>query len=107
MAVKLLMTWDIKSGREAEFFEFQVREWVPGLQKLGLEPTDAWYTMYGASPQIMIGGTAKTLKTMNQILETEGGQGLGRFSTLARSGTMTKKARLDEAGFLFGGLCAP
>jgi hypothetical protein len=71
MAVKLLMTWDIKQGREAEFFEFQVREWVPGLQKLGLEPTDAWYTMYGTSPQIMIGGTAKNLRTMNQILATE------------------------------------
>jgi hypothetical protein len=71
MAVKLLMTWDIKQGREAEFFEFQVREWVPGLQKLGLEPTDAWYTMYGTTPQIMIGGTAKNLRTMNQILSTE------------------------------------
>jgi hypothetical protein len=71
MAVKLLMTWDIKQGREAEFFEFQVREWVPGLQKLGLEPTDAWYTMYGTTPQIMIGGTAKNLRTMNQILATE------------------------------------
>jgi hypothetical protein len=71
MAVKLLMTWDIKQGREAEFFEFQVREWVPGLQKLGLEPTDAWYTMYGTSPQIMIGGTAKNLRTMTQILATE------------------------------------
>ena len=71
MAVKLLMTWDIKQGREAEFFEFQVREWVPGLQKLGLEPTDAWYTMYGTSPQIMVGGTAKSLRTMNQILATE------------------------------------
>jgi hypothetical protein len=71
MAVKLLMTWDIKQGREAEFFEFQVREWVPGLQKLGLEPTDAWYTMYGTSPQIMIGGTAKNLRAMNQILATE------------------------------------
>lgn len=71
MAVKLLMTWDIKQGREAEFFEFQVREWVPGLQKLGLEPTDAWYTMYGTSPQIMIGGTAKNLRQMNQILATE------------------------------------
>jgi hypothetical protein len=76
MPVKLLMTWNIKSGREAEFFEFQVREWVPGLQKLGLEPTDAWYTMYGTSPQIMIGGTAKNLKTMNQILETEEWQAL-------------------------------
>lgn len=71
MAVKLLMTWDIKQGREAEFFEFQVREWVPGLQKLGLEPTDAWYTMYGTSPQIMIGGTAKNLRAMNQILATD------------------------------------
>lgn len=71
MAVKLLMTWDIKQGREAEFFEFQVREWVPGLQKLGLEPTDAWYTMFGASPQIMIGGTAKNLRAMHQILATE------------------------------------
>lgn len=71
MSVKLLMTWDIKQGREAEFFEFQVREWVPGLQRLGLEPTEAWYTMYGASPQIMIGGTAKSLRVMHQILGTE------------------------------------
>jgi hypothetical protein len=76
MTVKLLMMWDIKQGREAEFFEFQVREWVPGLQRLGLEPTDAWYTMYGASPQIMIGGTAKTLKSMKQILSTEEWQAL-------------------------------
>ena len=76
MAVKLLMTWDIKQGREAEFFEFQVREWVPGLQKLGIEPTDAWYTMYGSSPQIMIGGTAKTLRAMHQILQTEEWQSL-------------------------------
>ena len=70
------MSWDIKPGREAEFFEFQMREWVPGLQKLGLEPTDAWYTMYGTSPQIMIGGTAKNLLTMRQILETEEWQAL-------------------------------
>jgi hypothetical protein len=27
--------------------------------------------MFGASPQIMVGGTAKNLKTMHQILETE------------------------------------
>ena len=33
MSVKLLMTWDIKSGREAEFFEFQVREKIPAWQQ--------------------------------------------------------------------------
>ena len=69
--VKLLMSWDIKPGREQEYFEFVVREWVPGLQRIGLEPTDAWYTMYGNSPQILAGGTTKNLKDMRKILDSE------------------------------------
>mgnify|MGYP000874455485 CR=1 FL=1 len=68
--VKVLMSWDIKSGREQEYFEFVVREWIPGLQKLGVEPTDAWYTQYGNGRQILAGGTAKNIKVMKQILET-------------------------------------
>ncbi|HLE27470.1 MAG TPA: hypothetical protein VI793_05095 [Anaerolineales bacterium] len=71
MAIKLLMSWDIKPGREQEYFEFVVREWVPGLQRIGLEPTDAWYTMYGNSPQILAGGTTKNLKDMRKILDSE------------------------------------
>jgi hypothetical protein len=69
--VKLLMSWDIKPGREQEYFEFVVREWVPGMQRLGIEPTDAWYTQYGNSRQILAGGTAKDLKIMKQILSTD------------------------------------
>lgn len=68
MAVKLLMTWDILPGKEQEYFEFVVREFIPGLQGLGMEPSDAWYTMYGERPQIMtavkmpgIGALQKTL----------------------------------------------
>ena len=71
MAVKLLMSWNIKPGREQEYFEFVVRELLPGLQKLGVEPTDAWYTMYGNSPQILAAGIAENLKAMRQILATE------------------------------------
>lgn len=71
MTVKILMSWDIKQGREQEYFEFVVREWVPGLQRLGIEPTDAWLTQFGAAPQILAGGTAKNLKVMRQIMDTE------------------------------------
>ena len=53
MAVKLLMTWDILPGREQEYFEFVVRDFIPGVQRLGLETSDAWFTMYGEQPQIM------------------------------------------------------
>ena len=47
MAVKLLMTWDILPGREQEYFEFVVRDFIPGVQRMGMEPSDAWFTMYG------------------------------------------------------------
>jgi hypothetical protein len=69
--VKLLMSWDIRPGRETEYFEFVVREFAPGIMKLGIRPTEAWYTVYGNGPQILTGGVAEDLGTMNQILVTE------------------------------------
>lgn len=71
MAVKLLMTWDIIQGREQEYFEFVVREFVPGVQHLGIQPTEAWYTTYGRRPQILTGVVADTLVRMELALGTE------------------------------------
>jgi hypothetical protein len=71
VAVKLLMTWDIIQGREQEYFEFVVREFVPGIQRLGIQPTEAWYTTYGRRPQILTGVIADTLARMELALGTE------------------------------------
>ena len=71
MPVKLLMTWDISPEREQEYFEFLVREFVPGLQRLGVEPTEAWYTTYGEGPQMLAGFIAENHEVMEQALETE------------------------------------
>ncbi len=70
MAVKLLMTWDILPGREQEYFEFVVRDFIPGMQRLGLEPTDAWFTMYGDRPQIMAAVQSSTMSGLQHILES-------------------------------------
>jgi len=69
--VKLLMSWDIKAGREQSYFEFIVREFAPGLMRMGLQPTEAWYTAYGRAPQILMGAVAKDLATMRRILESD------------------------------------
>jgi len=66
--VKLLMSWDIKDGRDAEYFEFVVREWVPGITRLGLQPTEAWYTVFGDKPQVLTGGVAEDLDSIRDIL---------------------------------------
>ena len=71
MAVKLLMTWDIIPGREQEYFEFVVRDFVPGMQRAGLEPSDAWYTIFGNQPQIMAGAQMGSLAGMERVLQSE------------------------------------
>lgn len=70
MAVKLLMTWDILPGREQEYFEFVVRDFIPGMQRLGMEPSDAWFTMYGDQPQIMAAAQMPNIGALQQILES-------------------------------------
>jgi len=70
MAVKLLMTWNILPGREQEYFEFVVRDFIPAVQQLGLEMSDAWFTMYGDSPQIMAAAQANSLATIRQVTDS-------------------------------------
>ena len=76
MSVKLLMSWDIKSGREQEYFEFVIREWVPGLQRMGIEPSEAYYTMYGNGPQILAGGLADSLPAIRALMASAEWRGL-------------------------------
>ena len=66
--VKILMSWDIKPGSESDYFEFIVREFAPGIMKLGIQPTEAWYTVFGDGPQILTGAVAEDLSTMQSIL---------------------------------------
>lgn len=70
MAVKILMTWDILPGREQEYFEFIVRDWIPGIQRIGLEPSDAWFTMFGNQPQIMTAAQMSTLNALQHALRS-------------------------------------
>jgi hypothetical protein len=70
------MTWDILPGKEQEYFEFVVREFIPSVQKLGLEPADAWFTVYGDQPQIMVAFRSDSLPRVNQLLTSQDWQKL-------------------------------
>jgi len=71
MTAKLILTWDIVPEKEREYFEFVIREFLPGVQKLGLELTDAWATVYGDEPQIQVGAVSESLSEVNKVLSTE------------------------------------
>ncbi|MCZ7551864.1 MAG: hypothetical protein M5U05_04635 [Anaerolineales bacterium] len=70
MGIKILMTWDILPGREQDYFEFVVRDFIPAMQRMGMEVSDAWFTMYGDQPQILAAAQMPTINALNQVLES-------------------------------------
>ncbi len=68
MSVKVIMTWDIVAEHEQEYFEFVIGEWVPGVQRLGFQPIDAWATVFGTYPQIQVGLLADNATKAREIL---------------------------------------
>lgn len=69
--IKLLLSWDIKPGRDQEYFEFMVREFAPGVTRLGITPTEAWFAVYGDCPQILMEGVTDDVSTMKRILASD------------------------------------
>ena len=72
MPVKLMMTWDIAPEHEQDYYEFVIGEFIPGVQRLGLQPVEAWVTMYGNYPQIQVGILGEDLQGVQQVLHTDG-----------------------------------
>ena len=70
MAIKLIMTWDIAPDHEQEYFEFVVREFIPGVQRLGFDLSDAWATVYGERPQILVGAVLPNQQKARQVLRS-------------------------------------
>lgn len=70
MPVKVLMTWDIAPERDQDYFEFAIGKFVPGVQRLGLQPIEAWATIYGEYPQIQVGLLADDARRAHSVLDS-------------------------------------
>ena len=71
MSVKVIMTWDIAPDRDQDYFEFVINEFVPGVQHMGLQPTEAWVTVYGDHPQIQVSIVSDDLQAAQRIMHSE------------------------------------
>jgi len=75
--VKLLMTWDIRSGREEDYFEFHIRKFLPTLDKLGVKLSEAWLTVYGEQPRMMAEANLASFKQAQRMLVSTDWEDLG------------------------------
>jgi hypothetical protein len=65
------MSWDILPNQEQEYFEFVVSDFIPDIKQLGIRPVDAWYTMYGDQPQIMVSAKSNSQTALNVAMASK------------------------------------
>lgn len=68
---KLLLTYDVSSQHSQEYYRFMLGRYVPVMQALGLDMSDAWHTAYGDFPGRLVGFVARNQETMEGLLEDE------------------------------------
>lgn len=69
--IKLIMTWNIREGKEREYLQFLENEFQKTLLEMGVQPTDAWYAVWGQGPQVLAGGVTQDIESMEEALRSE------------------------------------
>ena len=70
MEVKLLLAYNIKPNREAEYYRYVLGEFLPSLQDIGLMMVEGWHTAYGDYPIRLIAFRAQDDADMHNILSS-------------------------------------
>jgi hypothetical protein len=74
--IKLVFSWNIKNDEGREYFEFIVQEFAPKIMRMGIRLTEAWYTVYGTGPQIIMPGIATDRISLDAAMQSEEWQSL-------------------------------
>ena len=69
--MKLLISYNVDLENSREYYEFVLGQYIPTIQSLGLEVSEAWHTAYGDYPNRLIGFVAKDRETMMEMLHGE------------------------------------
>jgi hypothetical protein len=71
MSVKLLMIYDIKPEREAEYYRYMLGEFLPALQNMGLMMIEGWHTAYGDYPVRLFAFRTEDEHQLQQVIRSD------------------------------------
>ena len=69
--LKLLLTYDVIQERQQEYYQFVMGRYLPALQTMGFQMSEAWHTAYGDFPGRLIGFVCRDEDTMRELLDSE------------------------------------
>jgi hypothetical protein len=69
--LKLLISYNIRGDDAQAYYEFVLGRYVPVMQAMGLEMSEAWHTAFGAHPNRLIGFISRDPGKMVAALDDE------------------------------------
>lgn len=78
LAVKLLLEYDIPDEAQETYYRFVTGEFVPQVNRMGLELAEVWETVYGDYPRRLIVFVAQDYESCKNLLLAEKYQRLER-----------------------------
>jgi len=68
--VKLILCFDIRPGVQQVYYQFMLGQYIPAVQKMGLQMSDAWHLAYGNYPSRITSFVGLNLQTMHNVLSS-------------------------------------
>jgi hypothetical protein len=68
--VKFVLSFDIRAGTQQVYYQFMIGQFIPALQGMGLQMTDAWHTVYGDYPSRINSFVGLDLKGLRKMLNS-------------------------------------
>ncbi len=69
--LKLLLEYDVNQDTLQEYYQFVMGQYVPTLQSMGLQMSEAWHTAYGDAPNRLLGFVCGDKQTMDNLLTSD------------------------------------
>jgi len=69
--LKLLLSYQVGQENQQEYHKFVMGQYLPALQAMGFQMSEAWHTAYGDVPNRLIGLVSSDEDSMNSLLSSE------------------------------------
>ncbi len=71
MPVKFIEYWDLQPHVEEQYAKYIVKDWIPGMNQLGITILAIWNVLIGQGPQFISEGIADDLQQVEKALRDE------------------------------------
>ena len=71
LGFKVLLSYEIKQEMLQDYYQFVTGRYIPAMQSLGFQMSEAWHTAYGNAPNRLIGFVCKDRLTIDDLLVSD------------------------------------